>query len=149
MHVAILSQSSSNFLEYDLLVGWRLCTQLSIFLLHDLNCVFGALANPLCATMKHSWQFMVFFQQAGNLHQKYCRIFPRNRGKQCARAAKKEFWELLLFLIIINIDVIQFFNVGLQDYWPTMYLGSYIFVKVHHSEKFCPFPCLLLELLRR
>ena len=44
--MAILSQSSSNFLKYDLSVGWRLCTQLSIFLLHDLNCVFGALANP-------------------------------------------------------------------------------------------------------
>lgn len=56
---------------------------------------------------------------------------------------------IIIILIVINIIVIQFFKIGLQDYWPTMYLGSYIFVKVHHSEKFCPFPCLLLELLRR
>ena len=56
---------------------------------------------------------------------------------------------IIIILIVINIIVIQFFKIGLQDYWPTMYVGSYVLVKVHHSEKFRSFSCPLLKLLRR
>ena len=56
---------------------------------------------------------------------------------------------MMIIIIIINIITIKFFKIDLQDYWPTTYVVSYIFVKVHHSDKFCPFPRPILELVRR
>ena len=56
---------------------------------------------------------------------------------------------MMIIIIIINIITIKFFKIDLQDYWLTTYVVSYIFVKVHHSDKFCPFPRPILELVRR
>ena len=101
--MAILSQSSSNFLVYDVSVGWRLCTQLSIFLLHDLNCVFGALANPFVCHDETFMTVMVFFQQAGNLHQKYDKVdvVPRLVALLELKIAQK--------ILGIDINLFKFF----------------------------------------
>ena len=133
--------------------GYILLQKLSIFFLHDLYCVLGVPATLLCTTMKPvtTHCFFFFFSTGWQFTLKIQPHFSRNWGTWYTRATKnnKRMIMIIIILIVINIIVIQFFKIGLQDYWPTMYVGSYVLVKVHHSEKFRPFSCPLLKLLRR
>ena len=109
---------------------------------------------PFCVPRWNPWlpiAFFFFFSTGWQFTLKIQPHFSRNWGTWYTRATKnnKRMIMIIIILIVINIIVIQFFKIGLQDYWPTMYVGSYVLVKVHHSEKFRPFSCPLLKLLRR
>ena len=115
--------------------GCILLLKLSIFFLHDLYCVLGVPASLFCTTMKPvtTHCFCFFFSTGWQFTLKIQPHFSRNWGTWYTRATKNNKRTIMIIIIlkVINIIVIQFFKIGLQDYWPTMYVGSYVLVIAH------------------
>ena len=138
MYVAMLPWSSSNFLMYDLLFRCRLHTLAKTF--YSLSpwpvlCAWSS-CHPFLyhdETRDYPLFFFVFFSTGWQFTLKIQPHFSRNWGTWYTRATKNNKRTIMIIIIlkVINIIVIQFFKIGLQDYWPTVYVGSYVLVIAH------------------